>query len=311
MESDLISPRQAARALGVSESSLKRWCDRGLISTVRTAGGHRKLAAASVLEFVREHQHRVVAPAVLGLPPTSPGAELGLARGGPLLADALLAGDEEAARRIVFDLYLAKHSISAIGDAVIAQAFRIIGDRWACREADVYQERRGCEIVLRILHELRQAQPVSPSPWPAIGATFSGDFYSLPLTMLETVLCSVGFQATMLGTSLPGESLVRAVRDLRPKLFFVSVSYIADESQFLSDFAALAAECQAAETTLVVGGRALNDRLRPQLSYSAFCDTLQQLEMFAAALLRAGKPRRRSSPSSRLKSRPKRSGGRS
>ena len=72
MAADLISPRQAARALGVSESSFKRWCDRGLIATVRTAGGHRKLAMSDVVRFVRERQGRVVAPELLGLPPTSP-----------------------------------------------------------------------------------------------------------------------------------------------------------------------------------------------------------------------------------------------
>jgi len=292
---DLISPRQAARAIGVSESSLKRWCDRGLISTVRTAGGHRKLAASDVLRFVREQQHRVVNPQLLSLPPTSQGAEIGLERGGPLLAEALLAGEEESARRIVFDLYLANHSISAIGDAVIARAFSVIGDRWACREADVYQERRGCEIVLRILHELRQRQQLPADAWPAIGATLDGDLYSLPLTMAETVLRSVGFRATMLGTSIPVDSLTKAVSDLRPKLFFASVSHIADEVRFVDCFSRLAETCRNTGTALVVGGRALNDTLRPQLLYSAHCDTLQQLESFAAALLRAGKRFRRTS----------------
>ena len=52
----------------------------------------------AVVKFIRERQFRVVAPEVLGLPPTTSGAELGLARGGPLLAEALLAGDEESAR---------------------------------------------------------------------------------------------------------------------------------------------------------------------------------------------------------------------
>ena len=48
----LLSPKQVARALGVSESSLKRWCDKGLIPTERTAGGHRRLPLAGVLDFL-------------------------------------------------------------------------------------------------------------------------------------------------------------------------------------------------------------------------------------------------------------------
>jgi excisionase family DNA binding protein len=302
---DLISPKQAARALGVSESSLKRWCDRGLLQAVRTAGGHRKLPTADVLRFVREHQHRVIAPEVLGLPPTSEGAELGLSRGGLRLAEALLAGDEESARRIVFDLYLAKHSIAAIGDGVMARAFREIGDRWACNEADIYQERRGCEIVLRILHELRRAQTVPAGAPRAVGATFAGDHYSLPLSMTEVVLRSVGFEATLLGTGIPIESLLNAIRDLQPRLFFASVSHLADEERFVTEFARLVEACQAQGTALVVGGRMLSETLRPRLTYSAFCDTLQQLESFAAALVRAGKRPRR--PATASRPRPRRS----
>ena len=66
---DLVSPKQVARAIGVSESSLKRWCDQGLIKTVRTAGGHRKMDIAEVLRYVREQDHKLVSPEILGLPP--------------------------------------------------------------------------------------------------------------------------------------------------------------------------------------------------------------------------------------------------
>jgi len=37
-----LSPRELAEALGVSESSLKRWVDAGKIAASRTEGGHRR-----------------------------------------------------------------------------------------------------------------------------------------------------------------------------------------------------------------------------------------------------------------------------
>jgi methanogenic corrinoid protein MtbC1 len=281
---DLVSPKQVARAIGVSESSLKRWCDQGLIETVRTAGGHRKMAIAEVVRYVREHGQRLVSPEILGLPAVSERASAGLKYGGPRLVEALLAGDELRARQIVFDLYLAKHSRSVIFDEVIAAAFRDIGDRWACHDAEVYQERRGCEIALRILFDLRRVQRVPERKWVAIGGTIEGDQYALPVAMAELVLRDCGLYATSLGSSIPISSLVKSVQDTKPALFWLSVSHIRDGLDFITDFAALSDACRAADTALVVGGRALTEEFRKRMTYSAYCDTMQHLEAFATTL---------------------------
>ena len=49
----LISPKQVARAIGVSESTLKRWCDRGLIPMTKTAGGHRRMEVEAVVDAAK------------------------------------------------------------------------------------------------------------------------------------------------------------------------------------------------------------------------------------------------------------------
>lgn len=284
---ELVSPKQVARAIGVSESSLKRWCDQGLIETVRTAGGHRKMTVPEILRFVREHDQKLTSPEVLGLPSVSEHAGLGLTRGTSRLVEALLAGDELLAKQIVFDLYLAKHSLSVICDQVIAGAFAEIGDRWACHAAEIYQERRGCEIALRILFDLRRVQPVPERKWLAAGGTIAGDLYSLPSAMAELVLRDAGFFATSLGTSIPFASLVNAVQETKPHLFWLSVSYIPDGLNFVAEFEELSQACAAAGTALVVGGRALTTEIRQRLTYSAFCDTMQHLEGFAGTLHRS------------------------
>jgi excisionase family DNA binding protein len=283
----LVSPKQVARAIGVSESSLKRWCDQGLIKTVRTAGGHRKIDIAEVLRYVREQDHKLVSPEILDLPPASKHATTGLTHGGARLVEALLAGDELVARQIVFDLYLAKHSRSVIFDEVITAAFREIGDCWACHDADVYQERRACEIALRVLFDLRRVQQVPERKWLATGGTIEGDQYSLPSAMAESVLHDCGFYATSLGNSIPFASLIKAVQETEPKLFWVSVSHIREGLDFVAEFAALWQACAAADTALVVGGRALTEELRHRITYSAYCDNMQHLEAFATTLHRS------------------------
>jgi methanogenic corrinoid protein MtbC1 len=298
--SDLVSPKQVARAIGVSESSLKRWCDQGLIKTTRTAGGHRKMAIAEVLRYLRERGQSLAEPELLGLPAVSPRAIAGLLNGRPRFVEALLAGEESVARQIVFDLYLAKHSQSVILDEVFAAAFREIGDRWACHDVDVYQERRGCEIALNILSDLRRVQHVPEKRWLAIGGTIEGDQYSLPSAMAELVLRDCGFYATSLGTSIPFASLIKAVESTQPKLFWMSVSYIREGLDFVAEFSELSRACTAVGVALVVGGRALTEDLRQRMTYAAFCDTMQHLEGFAQTLYRSlssePRPRQRTKP---------------
>lgn len=282
----LLSPKQVARAIGVSESSLKRWCDQGLIRTERTAGGHRRMPIDSVLEFLREQGHHLVEPELLGLPAAAGRTEWTLERARRQLQDALVAGDEPVCRQIVFDLFLARHSISSICDQVIAEAFHEIGCQWDCGSVEVYQERRSCEISLRILHELRMALPQLPENAPrALGGTLDGDLYTLGVTMAELVLRDTGWNATSLGNSLPFATLRKAIHDMRPELFWLSVSFIRDEERFVDECLQLFQVITECDSVFAIGGQALTEPIRKRLRYHSYCDTMQHLETFARSQL--------------------------
>ena len=62
-----FSPKQVANALGVSESSVKRWVDSGKLPAAKTVGGHRKVTLPSVAQFIRETGHEVARPDLLGM----------------------------------------------------------------------------------------------------------------------------------------------------------------------------------------------------------------------------------------------------
>ena len=68
---ELLTPKQVARAIQVSESSVKRWCDKGAIPTRYTAGGHRRIPLSGLMQFLRATKHELIAPEVIGLPATS------------------------------------------------------------------------------------------------------------------------------------------------------------------------------------------------------------------------------------------------
>lgn len=283
----LVTPKQVAQAIGVSESSLKRWCDRGVLTTVRTAGGHRRLPLDDVFQFLRQSGQQIVRPELLGLPSNTGQSTTVAERARDQICDALVAGEEDVCRRIVFDLYLAGQSACDICDRVLAPALHDIGARWECGDVSVYRERRACETGLKILHDLRLAIRTPSADAPvAIGGSLEWDPYSLPTTMIEVVLRELGWNATSLGTQLPTNAFVEAVRDNRPRLLWISVSCVESVPAFLEEYGLLHDVATKAGAAVVVGGRALTAEVRQQMTYSAYCDTLKHLITFASSLTR-------------------------
>lgn len=282
-----LTTRQVAEALSVSESSVKRWCDRGLIPTVRTVGGHRRIPLPGFLEFLEQTDRQVVSE----LPFKSlPAAESGSEKLAPLgelrqeFRAALAAGHESRCRQILLSWYRAKGSFATLADEFIATTMREMGDLWDCGDLEVYQERRGCEICARLLHEFRRLIPDPPANAPlAIGGAVEGDQYTLATQIVEIVLRESNWRAMNLGSNLPMTTLAAAAHEHRPRLLWLSVSHLQDEAKFIGEYQQLAASIPA-ETMILIGGRALTDSVRPKLEYTGHCDNMRQLTSFAAAL---------------------------
>ena len=279
-----LTPKQVAQAIGVSESSLKRWCDKGLLQMERTAGGHRRISADAVAQFLRATGQKLVRPELLGLPAQS-GQALPSAKAAESLFDALVHGDEEVLRRVVLGLYLAGESLAELCDRLLAPAFAKIGDGWESGKLAVYQERRAVEICQRLIFELRSLVPTPPSAAPvAIGGTLADDPYKLATSMVELVLRDAGWQAESYGVGLPADTLVAAIEAVRPRLFWLSVSEWATRESFIEAFAPISAAATRCGAALVIGGRALTEEVRRDLLFSAYGDNLRHLLGFAHTL---------------------------
>lgn len=288
----LLTTKQVARALGVSESSLKRWCDQGRVPCTRTEGGHRRLPLDGVIAFIRRAGHPVARPELLGFPPRRGKGRRTLRAAQADLYRALVAGQEKAASQIIFDLFFAGIPLSRLFDELAAPVFRQLGQAWSCGQAEVYQERRAVEIFRHILYDLRQALTPPPDHAPlAIGGAPPPDPYSLATVMVELVLRQNGWNAQSLGSRLPFDTLRAAIRQMRPRLFWLSVSHLEEEHAFLEDYNRFF-EQVCDEVLVVVGGQALHEGLRQQMRYAAHCDTLQNLESFLHALQRLIAPPR-------------------
>ncbi|TWT48775.1 B12-binding domain-containing protein [Botrimarina hoheduenensis] len=280
---ELLSPKQVATSIGVSESSLKRWCDQGVISTERTPGGHRRIRLGEVLRFLREQQHPLTQPEVLGLPVGTGTGPRSIEKAREPLLSFLSEGKPEQARRVLIDLFLAGNTLVRICEELITPVLYEVGDNWQCGRLEIYQEHRACEILNRVLYDLRAIlPPPEPGSLRAMGGTPVGDNYRLATLMVELVLVDAGWNATSLGSSLPFETLISAANKHQPELFWLSYSNVDDAAQQTTELAEFLAATPAS-MQVVIGGQQLprelpaSPRLHP-------CQSLRELRQVISQL---------------------------
>src|SRR5271165_3293205 len=116
--SQYISTLQAADALGVSVSTIKRWVDEDILPAHRTAGGHRKLMRAEVLALARQGE---MPHGDLAVPSTASHRERtpDVKMAATALFDALLCGQGAEVTAIIRHAYDSGIAVEAIADKII------------------------------------------------------------------------------------------------------------------------------------------------------------------------------------------------
>ena len=279
-----FTPKQVARALGVSESSVKRWVDSGKVEAVRTAGGHRKMSLSAVVGLAREQGYHIVRPDVLGLAANCTNCKLKDVYQ-PLI-EALTEGDERATQALIEPLYHAGHTMVELADMVIAPVFHELGNRWEQGELSVHQERRACEIAIVTLHNLRRMLPLPTEGAPrAAIATPTGDHAELPARLVELVLRERGWEANLLGLALPLDEIRAAIEAKAPNLALLSLTHQEDPAAFVEEANRVLLEPTAELTTWIVGGQAIPKSLQSQLAIKRYSTSMCDLSSTADQMM--------------------------
>lgn len=280
LPSPSLTPRQAAELLGVSESTVRRWCDRALVAAGRTTGRHRRIDQAELLAFAREAGlwtgGETVASSAGRGGRTAPLEELA-AR----LEAALVAGDDAGVRALVAE-GLGRGDPEALFDDVVAPAMRHLGDRWGSGELAVYEEHRASQLLLAAL-----AHGATVLPRPAVGApvavcaALSGDPYAIAPAMAALVVQAERWRPVLLGPDTPTVEVIRAARAVAASMVVVSVGCVAEAAATAAELRALAEGARELGASLVVGGRGLDPTLRRGLAADRVGETMAELRAFA------------------------------
>jgi methanogenic corrinoid protein MtbC1 len=254
-----LSPKQLGLAIGVSESSLKRWIDDGQIAVSRTTGGHRRIELTEAVRFVRQRGYTIDDPAVLGL--SASDAQLGRADHATQvgrLHDMLTQGKSGEFLAAVTRLYLDGRPLAELIDGPIRESMRRIGELWHNNPDGVGIEHRATDICIRTLGYLHSLikPPVEGAPL-ALGGAPPGDMHLIPSLCISLVLAEQGWREMNLGANTPWEQFSAAATRERASLVWLSMT-AQPKGELAPKAGALADALAPLPCQLVVGGQQVN-----------------------------------------------------
>ena len=252
-----ISPRDLSKAIGISESSLKRWADQGLLHVTRTGGGHRRISLKEAISFIRTRSIAILDPAAIGLP-----AGIDAAAAQSDTADDFLKmlqqGQSESAQQILLSHFMSGMKITEIGDAYVKYALQVLGEGVHTAQT-ILVEHCATQICVQVLQQMQSMVKPSSPRFKAVGAALAPDPYILPSMLVAAVIDECGGETSNIGPNTPLDVLRCGTVDLpegeRPDLAWLSISIIDDGREQSNQVSEFARDCNEAGILLAVGGR--------------------------------------------------------
>ncbi len=290
-----LSSKEVAQFLGVSEASVKRWADSGLLPVEKTAGGHRRFSPKDVALFRRAGSHEAHTRALKNSFPapsrrhTSDCMNSEQESDDSLAAEmyqTLIAGNNEEASALLLIQYLNGRSVASIADMILCAPLRKIGDLWHRGELSIVQEHVATRAALMALQTLRTAiGSNADGGLLAVCCSTEEDFHELPVQLAALILEAVGGEVVNMGTSTPFYALAEAVASFKPQLVCVASTILTNLDRAAREYEGLRKAAKAAGASIVLGGAGFADaQVRRRFPAELHADNFQQLEAFAAKL---------------------------
>jgi MerR family transcriptional regulator, light-induced transcriptional regulator len=281
---DSLTTKAVAKLLRVSEATVKRWADSGLLQSDKTVGGHRRFSLNAVAHLRRE----------LGIGPgTDKPSRQNAQKSGRIelpatvqFADTLLRGDEQEAGAVLVQAYLSGAALTTLFDETIAKAMHHIGELWFKGSITVADEHLATRVVFSALQTLSAVMmPVQPTGQKAICCGIEGDLHELPVQLSRIVLESEGWEAQSLGPNTPLFALSDMVARQRPQLVCISARSISDLDRATAEYGQLRKVTGKLRVSVVTGGEGFRDSVfRERFPSEFYADNFAGFAKFIRAL---------------------------
>jgi excisionase family DNA binding protein len=284
-----LTSKETARILGVSQASVKRWADGGLLPTIKTAGGHRRFMPEDVAFFQRSgFSKQTIVEETRADAPIAP--QIGTLKADHAalideMFDVMVEGTSDDVSAFLLNLYLQEQSVSRIVDYVLCPALRKIGDYWLQGKLSVAQEHVASRTGLAALQRLRtvlRAELVRGRR--AICCSTENDFHEFPIQIASLTLENKGWEVINLGASTPFYALDEAVERFRPRLVCVASTILSDLDRAVREFKDFRRTAERLNVSIVLGGEGFSRKVRSRFDAHLHAEGFEQLESFAASL---------------------------
>ncbi len=235
MGSGLITSAEAARILGVTSGSVKRWADQGILGCERTAGRHRRFERSEVERFLRDRRDS-------GMGHVERWVEMLLAEPDVLALQADLL--EERARLGAW------WRVAGFLGPVLCE----IGCGWEAGTISILEEHLASERMARALARVAESLPPRPGAPRLLLVTAEGDDHTLGLSLVELCVKEFGWHALWAGRVTPLAEVVAVVAAGDAEAVAVSASPVCSAGDLLAQTERLGAICRAGEVALAFGG---------------------------------------------------------
>lgn len=280
-----LTTKEVARLCRVSDATVKRWQQSGLLQSERTSGGHRRFRPEEIARFQREQ--------CLGLKQCHGDESVTAAfsrrngnkidSGGSTLFHTLIAGCEEAAANVLISANLQGKSPVEIFDDLVCPAMRRIGELWSDGKITITQEHLATRIAHNAVYKLRQMLPVSKTiDKLAVCCALEGDFHELPTHLVQMTVENEGWEAINFGANTPLGALGEEILRHKPDLICISGTIMPDAERLSEDYQILKQQIAKLKIPIILGGRAFNDKkIRPLFPADLYAQKFADVARFA------------------------------
>jgi len=269
----------------VSESTVKRWADAGMLKCFKTIGGHRKFDFSEIVEF-QNRSGAALKGSVPRCDPAEKAAEVEelLAHGdikalAACYQKAALCGQNSFASFLLNRARQRGLTLARIGDEIVKPAMQEIGEQWRAGKIGVLDEHIAISATFQAVAGLNSNSTESkPGCRLAVTGCSEGEFHCLASTLIGDMLKAAGWSVIALGPHTPLFTFASAIGRFKPDLLCLSITMTEYLERAARDYEALRRAASKHGTRIVVGGRAMDDeQVRARFRGAHYAATLSDL----------------------------------